>query len=139
VSVVHAEVTEQPIVPESLLALVRHEAHGAEVLFVGAIRNHDGGRSVHALEYEVHPSAAQTLVDLAQQVAADHPDARLAVAHRFGVVPIGEPAFVVAAGSAHRGAAFAAAQDLVETVKRKLPIWKRQTFADGTQEWVNSA
>ncbi len=138
-SVVHAEVTAQPLLPESLLALVRDDAHGAEVLFVGSIRDHDGGRSVQALEYEVHPSAAATLVELAQQVATDHPQARVAVAHRYGVVPIGEAAFVVAASSAHRGAAFAAAQDLVETVKEKLPIWKRQTFADGTQEWVNSA
>ena len=139
VSVVHAEVTDQSLDPESLLASVRGDAFGAEVLFLGTIRNHDEGRAVQSLEYEIHPSAPQVLPELADEVAAAFPDVHLAVAHRYGPVPIGEPAFVVAAGSAHRGAAFAAAAQLVETVKSRLPIWKRQTFADGTHAWVNSA
>jgi molybdopterin synthase catalytic subunit len=139
VSVVHAEVTDQPLDPESLRLMVVDPAHGAEVLFVGTIRNHDDGRGVATLEYEIHPSAADVLVELADSVAASHPQARLAVAHRYGPVPIGDAAFVVAAASAHRDAAFDAARELVETVKEKLPIWKRQTFTDGTHEWVNSA
>ena len=139
VSVVHAEVTDQPLQPESLLALVRRDAHGAEVLFVGTIRDHDGGRAVESLQYEIHPTASQVLTGLADEVAAAFPEVTLAVGHRFGEVPIGEAAFVVAAGSAHRGAAFASAAQLVETVKTRLPIWKRQTFTDGTHEWVDSA
>jgi molybdopterin synthase catalytic subunit len=139
VSVVHAVVTDQPLDPESLRALVIDPAHGAEVLFVGTIRNHDGGRGVATLEYEIHPSAPEVLPELAEIVAAAYPAARLAVAHRYGPVPIGDAAFVVAAASAHRDTAFDAARELVETVKEKLPIWKRQTFTDGTHEWVNSA
>jgi len=137
--VVNAVVTEQALHPQRLLDTVSDPAHGAEVLFVGTIRDHDDGRSVLALEYEIHPSAATVLGDLAAAVAAEHPEVTIAVAHRFGPVAIGEPAFVVATASAHRGPAFAAANRLVETVKSQLPIWKRQTFADGSQAWVNSA
>ena len=63
----------------------------------------------------------------------------MAVAHRYGLIPIGESAFVVAVSSAHRGPAFACCQELVERVKAELPIWKYQEFADGSTEWVNSA
>jgi molybdopterin synthase catalytic subunit len=137
--VVQAIVTQQPLQPQQLLACIAAPAHGAEVLFVGTIRDHDEDRPVLTLEYEIHPSANDVLATLAHEVAADHPEVVLAVAHRFGPVAIGEPAFVVAAGSAHRGPAFAAASELVETVKARLPIWKRQTYADGTYAWVNSA
>jgi len=131
VSVVHAEVTDQPLQPESLLALVRRDAHGAEVLFVGTIRDHDGGRAVESLQYEIHPTASQVLTGLADEVAAAFPEVTLAVGHRFGEVPIGEAAFVVAAGSAHRGAAFASAAQLVETVKTRTARTSGWTRHDG--------
>lgn len=112
---------------------------GAVITFVGAVRDHDGGRPVARLEYEAHPTAADALARIAAEVAERHPDCWLATAHRHGEVPMGEAAFLAVAASAHRGEAFAAVSDLVDTVKAELPIWKRQTFADGSHEWVNCA
>lgn len=112
---------------------------GAVVTFVGVVRDHDGGRAVRELEYEAHPTAAEVLRDTAVEVAAQHPGvATVRVAHRVGLLPIGGTAFHVEVSAAHRGVAFAACSALVDRVKEVLPVWKRQVFADGTEEWVNS-
>jgi molybdopterin synthase catalytic subunit len=94
---------------------------------------------VASLNYEVHPSAQAVIEKITNEVAAKHEVINVAVAHRYGAIPIGESAFVVAVAAAHRGAAFAACNELVERVKAELPIWKFQEFSDGTTEWVNSA
>jgi molybdopterin synthase catalytic subunit len=128
-----------PIDVASLEESVAGPAHGAVVTFAGTVRDHDHGRPVVALRYEGHPTAAGTLRQLVAEVAARHPDARVAVAHRVGDLEVGDVAFAVAVGAAHRGPAFAACSDAVETVKAGLPVWKHQDFADGTSEWVNCA
>lgn len=112
---------------------------GAVVAFVGIVRDHDHGRGVTELEYVGHPSAEDVLRETVTAILARH-DAVLTarVAHRTGLLAVGERAFFVEVGSAHRGAAFAACGEIVEDVKRSLPIWKRQVFTDGTEEWVNS-
>ncbi|MGN6160098.1 MAG: molybdenum cofactor biosynthesis protein MoaE [Marmoricola sp.] len=112
---------------------------GARVSFVGIVRDHDHGRGVVELEYVAHPSAAQVLREIVDRVLAQHDAVLVArVAHRAGLLAVGEHAFVVDVASAHRAAAFAVCGELVEEVKRLLPVWKRQVFADGTEEWVNS-
>lgn len=123
----------------ALERIVTTPAHGAVVTFCGTVRDHDHGRAVVSLDYEAHPTTAATLEQLVAEVAGRHPDARLAVAHRVGGLVIGDVAFAVAASAAHRGPAFAACSDAVETVKAGLPVWKHQHFADGTSEWVNCA
>lgn len=112
---------------------------GAVVTFNGVVRDHDHGRSVTELEYVAHPTAAEVLRGTADDVLARH-DAVLTarVAHRTGLLAVGDHAFFVEIAAAHRGQAFAACSDLVEEVKRVLPVWKRQVFADSTEEWVNS-
>jgi len=134
-----AKVTDSVITAEALAALVRDESAGAVVTFSGDVRNHDKDKGVLALNYEIHPSAQSVIEKIAAEVAAKHQIVNLATAHRYGAIPIGESAFVVAVASAHRGPAFACCNELVERVKAKLPIWKYQEFADGTTEWVNSA
>ncbi|MFJ6199527.1 molybdenum cofactor biosynthesis protein MoaE [Micromonospora sp. NPDC092111] len=130
-------VTEQP------LDLVAHEAAvadrraGAVVSFQGVVRDHDHGRPVTLLEYEGHPSAVDVLREVAAEVAADPDVYAVAVSHRIGRLDIGEVALVAAVSTAHRAAAFTACARLVDEVKARLPIWKRQVFADGTEEWVN--
>ena len=138
--IVRADVTQEPIVLTDHERLVMHEAAGAVVGFSGVVRNHDGGREVLRLEYSAHPHAEQILFEVLAEVAAGHPQVRaIAASHRVGRLEIGDAALVAAVSADHRAAAFEACARLVETVKQRLPVWKHQYFADGTDEWVNWA
>ena len=112
---------------------------GAVITFVGVVRNHDHGRGVSELEYVAHPSASEVLQQAAESVAARHPDVgTMRVGHRTGLLAVGQRSLLVEVSAAHRAQAFAACAELVEDVKRVLPVWKRQVFADAGEEWVNS-
>jgi molybdopterin synthase catalytic subunit len=134
--VVHAVVTSDPVDVSALEALVGDPSAGAVVSFGGIVRDHDSGRAVTMIEYVGHPSAQSVLEQVAADVAARSDVEALAVAHRLGPLQVGEAALVVAASAAHRQEAFAAAALLVDEVKDRLPVWKRQEFPDGTDEWV---
>jgi molybdopterin synthase catalytic subunit len=138
--VLRAELSERTIQLAEHEALVAHQAAGAVVGFAGVVRNHDGGRTVTRLEYSAHPSAQQTLADVAAEIAADcHGVRAIAVSHRIGALEIGDAALVAAVAADHRGAAFETCERLVDAVKARLPVWKHQFFADGSDEWVGSA
>lgn len=138
--VMRAELSDSVIDAPEHEALVAHRAAGAVVSFVGVVRDHDGGRSVTRLEYSAHPTAAQTLMEVAAEVAASSSGVRaIAVSHRVGTLQIGDAALVAAVAADHRGAAFQTCALLVDTVKERLPVWKHQFFTDGTDEWVGSA
>jgi molybdenum cofactor synthesis domain-containing protein len=137
--VLRAVVTEEPLDVEEHARLVARSAAGAVVSFSGVVRDHDGGRGVRALEYSSHPDAGDVITRVAVQVAAAHPHVyALAVSHRVGPLAIGDSALACAVSAAHRAEAFAACAALVDEVKLQLPIWKRQEFSDGSEEWVNS-
>jgi molybdopterin synthase catalytic subunit len=138
--VLRAEVTEKVIDLAAHEALVGHRAAGAVVGFVGVVRDHDGGRSVTRLEYSAHPTAQQTLAEVADEIAQTVEGVRaIAVSHRIGTLSVGDAALVAAVAADHRQAAFATCALLVDTVKARLPVWKHQLFADGSDEWVGSA
>ncbi|SPM34703.1 Molybdopterin synthase catalytic subunit [Mycobacterium rhizamassiliense] len=138
--VVRAAMTEQPIFLTEHEELVGHQSAGAIVGFVGMIRDHDGGRSVVRLEYSAHPSAADVLAEVVNEVANESSGVRaVAASHRIGALHIGEAALVAAVAADHRQAAFATCAQLVDTIKARLPVWKHQFFDDGTDEWVGSA
>jgi molybdopterin synthase catalytic subunit len=138
--VLRAELTEHTIELIEHETLVAHQAAGAVVGFAGVVRDHDGGRTVTRLEYSAHPTAQQTLADVAAEIAAGCQGVRaIAVSHRIGTLQIGEAALVAAVAGDHRGAAFETCELLVDTVKARLPVWKHQFFADGADEWVGSA
>ena len=124
---------------EQLRALVADPAAGASVLFTGDVRDNDHGRPVIALTYEAHPSAQEVLLHVALEVVETHEVIAVALAHRHGPIPIGESALVAAASARHRQQAFDACMALVELTKARIPVWKHQRFADGTDEWVNCA
>ena len=132
-----AEVVDRRLDLAAHETAVAERRAGAVVSFQGVVRDHDDGRSVTLLEYEGHPSAAEVLRQVAEEVAADPDVYAVAVSHRIGKLEIGDVALVAAVSTAHRAAAFAACARLVDEVKARLPIWKRQLFADGTDEWVN--
>ena len=136
---VYAVVTDAPVHIQELSKLVSNPHSGAVVTFCGDVRNHDGGKEVASLLYEVHPSAPEQIKVITQSVIGRFEIEKVAVAHRYGQIPIGETAFAVAVSAAHRQAAFDACAAIVDEVKAKLPIWKHQKFTDGSDEWVNCA
>ena len=142
-SVNTADVVRLLSVSDRPLDVAAHEAaidgarSGARVVFCGVVREHDHGRDVVRLEYQAHPSAEQVLADVAAEFATEPGMLALAVSHRHGVLEVGDVALVAAVATAHRGDAFDICRRLVDTVKDRLPIWKRQVFADGSDEWVN--
>ncbi|MCW2668219.1 MAG: molybdenum cofactor biosynthesis protein MoaE [Frankiales bacterium] len=129
-----ALVTDQVLDPAAFEAPLA--ASGAVVTFVGRVRDHDGGRAVVELEYSAHPSAQQVLEDIAAKLGQEA--LGLSVAHRVGTLRIGDVALVAVVATAHRAEAFEVCARLVEEVKHTLPVWKRQLFADGTDEWVGA-
>jgi molybdopterin synthase catalytic subunit len=137
VSPVLCQVTGSPLSVDEHVAAVTGDRSGASVVFSGVVRDHDHGRPVVELEYVGHPSAGDVLRACRDEIAADPLVHAVAVSHRIGTLGIGDAALVAAVSAAHRAEAFAACERLVEIVKQRLPIWKRQVFPDGTDEWVN--
>ncbi len=130
-------VTDQPLdVAAHEHAVIRPSA-GAQVVFCGVVRDADDGREVVELEYESYPAADDVLREVAERFAAEPGVIALAVSHRIGKLAIGDVALVAAVSSEHRGEAFDVCARLVDEVKHRLPVWKRQVFADGSDEWVN--
>ena len=136
---VYAVVTDAPVHIQELSKLVANPHSGAIVTFCGDVRDHDGGKEVESLLYEIHPSAPEQIKVITQSVIGRVEIEKVAVAHRYGDIAIGETAFAVAVSAAHRQAAFDACAAIVDEVKAKLPIWKHQKFTDGSDEWVNCA
>jgi molybdopterin synthase catalytic subunit len=134
-----ARVTGEAISTSDLAALVDSRLAGAVVTFSGDVRDHDHGRRVLRLDYEAHPTAEDILTAIASEVAVRYDVIGVAVAHRTGPLEIGDCALAAAVSAAHRGDAFAACTALVEETKARIPVWKHQFFADGTDEWVNCA
>ncbi len=134
-----ADVTTDLISITALSALVSDERCGAVVTFTGDVRNHDGGKEVSSLTYEIHPSAGDKITEITQTVIKNTDVVKVAVSHRYGEIPIGQTAFAVAVSAVHRESAFQTCSALVDEIKAQLPIWKHQVFSDGTDEWVNTA
>ena len=136
---VYAVVTNAPVHIQELSKLVANPHSGAVVTFCGDVRDHDDGKEVASLLYEIHPSAPEQIKLITESVIGRFEIEKVAVAHRYGDIAIGETAFAVAVSAAHRQAAFDACAAIVDEVKAKLPIWKHQKFTDGSDEWVNCA
>lgn len=130
-------VSAEPLDVRAHEAAVNDVRAGAVVTFSGEVRDHDGGRRVTGIEYLAHPTAAAVLAEVVADVVGQTEAEAVAVTHRVGELAVGESAIVVAVSAAHRHEAFAACALLVDEVKHRLPVWKRQLFIDGTDEWVS--
>jgi molybdopterin synthase catalytic subunit len=131
------EVSDQPLDVAAHARAVDHPQAGAQVVFSGVVRELDDGRQVVELEYEAYPTAEQTLREIAEEFAALPDVIGVAVSHRTGTLRVGDVALVAAISCAHRREAFELCARLVDEVKHRIPVWKRQVFADGSDEWVN--
>ena len=129
---------ETPLDVAEVVAALDDDASGGLTLFVGRVRDHDGGRGVDGLDYSAHPTALEKLAEVCARVADEHDVQGVAAVHRTGSLAIGDIAVIVATTAAHRGEAFTASRALIDTLKSEVPIWKHQRFGDGTEEWVGS-
>lgn len=136
---VTALLTLEPISASLLVEEVMSHGSGAIVTFSGNVRDHDHGKLVESLRYEIHPSSSHILSETVKEVSLRHNLTGVAVAHRYGEIAIGDAALIVTVAAEHRSEAFAACAELVDQIKAKIPMWKHQVFMDGTDEWVNSA
>ena len=132
------EITNQPIDTQAVLRQVGSNEAGAVVLFLGTTREFTRGRQTAALDYECYPEMARKkLAELEQQARARWPLVECAIVHRVGHLEIGEASVAVAVSTAHRHAAFEAGEWLIDTLKQIVPIWKKETWADGETQWVH--
>jgi molybdopterin synthase catalytic subunit len=130
--------TEQPIDVAALIAEVQSPTRGGISVFLGAVRNHHAGREVLRLHYSAYRPMAEAECARIVAEAQARWDAATAIQHRVGRLEIGETAVAVIAASAHREEAFAACRYLIEQTKRRVPIWKREFYADGSVSWVEA-
>ncbi len=122
----------------ALLAAVASRSCGASFLFVGTVRDHDEGRMVHGIEYTAYEKmAGAELQRIAEEAAGLHPGARIAVEHRLGELDVGDVSVAIVVAHAHRGPALDAGRYIIEELKKRVPIWKREAYTDGTREWVD--
>ena len=129
--------SDAPLDVDRFAQFVQRLGAGAQVVFHGVVRDLDGGRPVVELEYQAHPTAEVVLREIAEEFGADDEVIALAVAHRTGRLFVGDTALVAAVATAHRREGFDICARLVDEIKHRLPVWKRQVFADGSDEWVN--
>ncbi|GHC47798.1 molybdenum cofactor biosynthesis protein MoaE [Streptomyces flavofungini] len=131
-------IRDTPLSLDEVFRAVGDDSAGGTALFVGTVRDHDGGADVDELGYSSHPSAEAELRRVAEKVVADFPVRALAAVHRVGDLAVGDLAVVVAVSCPHRAEAFAACRKLIDDLKHEVPIWKHQRFSDGQEEWVGA-
>jgi molybdopterin synthase catalytic subunit len=132
------DIRDAPLDVAEVMDVMEDATSGGVTVFVGRVRDHDGGQDVTGLEYSAHPSAIDKLRDVCAQVASSYDVTALAAVHRTGTLAIGDIAVICATATGHRGESFEATRALIDTLKDEVPIWKHQSFADGTEEWVGS-
>ena len=132
----HVVLATEPLSLDRCLAAVRGEAMGGIVTFTGMVRRHSRGTTIDHLEYEAYgPMAEKVMTALCDEIEAEIPGARLAVEHRVGRLEVGDVAVVIAAAAPHRAEAFAACRAMIDRLKDRVPIWKKELGEDGA-EWV---
>lgn len=132
-----AEITSDPLDAARLLARVGAPEDGAVLLFLGTVRNHADGRSVSGMQYEGYKEMAlEVLRRIAEEASERFSTPNLAVTHRLGKLEIGEVSVVVAVSSPHRAEAYGASRYVMEEIKRRLPVWKKEFYVEGAPEWV---
>jgi len=130
-------VHSRPLDLSAVAAEVTAPANGAVSVFVGTVRDSNHGRPVTAIEYSAYSEMAEReLQDIAREACAQFGTEHVVIEHRTGYVALGEASVVIAVASPHRAAAMDASRWIIEQLKQRVPIWKREHYVDGTLEWV---
>lgn len=132
--------TREPIDAAALVREVAYPAHGAILLFLGVVRNVNDGRGVTGIEYSAYePMAAAELQAIANEAARRFGPADVLIVHRLGELALEDASVGIAVAHAHRDGAYELSRWTIEELKRRVPIWKREHYVDGTREWVDPA
>ena len=132
-----ARITADPIRPEEVLDRVGADEDGAVVLFLGIVRDHNDGRAVSGMEYEAYREMAEEVLDaIAGEVVERWETDRIYVVHRVGALEVGESSVAIAVSTPHRAEAYEASRHVIEEIKARLPVWKREHYVDGERRWV---
>lgn len=133
-----AEVRDDVLSLDEVLAAVRHPSAGAVAMFLGIVRDHHQGSPVARLDYEAYRELAdKELRRIVSELMESERDAKLAALHRVGALEVGEVAVIVAASSPHRELAFRLCREAIDRIKASVPIWKKEWSPDGSALWVN--
>ena len=131
-----SHITRHPLDVNDLLARVQGPERGGTCVFLGSVRNDDG---VTAIDYSAYEQMAnEEIARILGEAQRQWPDARVILQHRLGAIPAGEASIAIAAAAPHRDEAFTACRFVIEEVKQRLPIWKKEMFADGTTAWTDA-
>ncbi|MEP7066948.1 MAG: molybdenum cofactor biosynthesis protein MoaE [Gemmatimonadota bacterium] len=137
---VHTSIVRRPIDIGALLALVRNTANGATLVFLGHVRELNDGRAVSGIEYSAYGEMAEReLAAIASECASTFGITDLAIEHRLGALALGDASIAIVVAAPHRGTAYDASRFVIEEVKRRVPIWKREGYVDGSSEWVDAS
>lgn len=128
--------TAAPLSVDAILAEVAHPGAGGIAVFLGVVRDTNAGRRVDRIDYEAFDSMAiREMTKVLDELAAEHPEARVAIAHRTGTLAVGDTSVLIAASAPHRALAFEACRAAIDRLKERVPIWKREHGPDGV-DWV---
>ncbi|HXE61268.1 MAG TPA: molybdenum cofactor biosynthesis protein MoaE [Gemmatimonadaceae bacterium] len=131
-------IVDEEIDPVGLLDEVARDSNGASVLFVGTVRDTNSGRPVTGIEYACYgPMAVRELASICAEAAERFATVDIVVEHRIGHLSVGDASVCIAVGHARRASAYDASRYVIEQIKRRLPIWKREEYTDGTREWID--
>jgi molybdopterin synthase catalytic subunit len=132
-------IVREPIDTAALLAEVSRERNGAALLFVGTVRDVNEGRAVSGIEYTAYEEmAARELESIVREACLRARGDDIVVVHRLGALGLGEASVAIAVAHPHRASAYEASRYIIEEIKKRLPIWKREQYVDGTREWVRA-
>ncbi|MCU0625601.1 MAG: molybdenum cofactor biosynthesis protein MoaE [Gemmatimonadaceae bacterium] len=132
-------IVARPIDVAALLAEVTVDANGAQSVFVGTVREQNDGRAVHGIDYAAYDEMAQTeLGRIVLEAVARFGTTDIVVEHRLGTLSVGEVSVAIAVGHPRRAPAMDAVRYIIEELKRRVPIWKREHYVDGTRGWVEA-
>jgi molybdopterin synthase catalytic subunit len=137
---VHAAIVHAPIDPSAVLRGVGDDEDGAVVLFLGTVRDHNEGRPVRGLRYEAYEAMAQAVLEAIAREAGERAGTdRVVVLHRVGELAVGEYSVAIAVAAPHRSDAYDASRYIIEEIKKRLPVWKHEHYADGAARWLDGA
>ena len=135
---IHIQLSSDPLDINDCMQFIQHSKSGAQCLFTGTVRDHSNNKSVRYLQYSAYqPMAIKQMEGIAEKAKAGWPVSKIAIAHRIGHLNIGEIAVIVGVSSAHRKEAFEACQWIMDTIKQRVPIWKKEFYENG-EEWVGA-
>ena len=130
-------IVREPIAPAHVLTLIGADQDGATLLFLGVVRDHNDGRSVGGVRYDSYEDmAAQVLSEIVEEAAGAAGTDRIAALHRIGELEVGEVSVAIAVSPPQRAQACEASRYIIEEIKKRLPVWKKERYSDGAEEWV---